>query len=319
MREDKIHGALLIMAELLRCANADWERTSRELEEIIPFNNRSSMGATASSFESSSASSSDVNAGGSGSGGATSSSGFSLTDKSGIISIKGAMLRRYYQTGLSRHSPSSSSGGATPLPFNWFGSVPVGREQIVESALLRQMLTDFYDKVCQCVLDIAHSKDNSLSRNAFIQKALLLVLPKMAAFQREIFVSKFLKSTMSYMDKLLQGKDPSNAYITIGLLSVATGPEIHPYLKNVLSHIKQCLPSKEMMANNSKKKVIIDPSVFACISMLACAVKQGIKHEVSSMLDSMLSTGLSPALTTALYKLALYIPAFKKEIAEGHI
>ena len=317
LREDKIHGALLIMAELLRCANADWERTSRELEEIIPFNNRSSMGATASSFESSSASSSDVNAGGSGSGGATSSSGFSLTDKSGIISIKGAMLRRYYQTGLSRHSPSSSSGGATPLPFNWFGSVPVGREQIVESALLRQMLTDFYDKVCQCVLDIAHSKDNSLSRNAFIQKALLLVLPKMAAFQREIFVSKFLKSTMSYMDKLLQGKDPSNAYITIGLLSVATGPEIHPYLKNVLSHIKQCLPSKEMMANNSKKKVIIDPSVFACISMLACAVKQGIKHEVSSMLDSMLSTGLSPALTTALYKLALYIPAFKKEIAEG--
>ena len=318
LREDKIHGALLIMAELLRCANADWERTSRELEEIIPFNNRSSMGTTTASFESSSANSSDGNAGGgvNGSAASSSSSGFSLTDKSGIISIKGAMLRRYYQTGLSRHSPSSSSGGATPLPFNWFGSVPVGREQIVESALLRQMLTDFYDKVCQFVLDIAHSKDNSLCRNAFIQKALLLVLPKMAAFQREIFVSKFLKSTMSYMDKLLQGKDPSNAYITIGLLSVATGPEIQPYLKNVLSHIKHCLPpSKEM--NSSKKKVIIDPSVFACISMLACAVKQGIKHEVSSMLDSMLSTGLSPALTTALYKLALYIPAFKKEIAEG--
>ncbi len=35
------------------------------------------------------------------------------------------------------------------------------------------------------------------------------------------------------------------------------------------------------------------------------------------MLDSMLSTGLSPALTTALYTLAKYIPAFKKEIAEG--
>ena len=101
-------------------------------------------------------------------------------------------------------------------------------------------------------------------------------------------------------------------------MAVATGPEIQPYLKNVLTHIKQCLPSKEMVTNSGKKKaVMIDPSVFACISMLACAVKQGIKHEVSSMLDSMLSTGLSPALTTALYKLALYIPAFKKEIAEG--
>ena len=129
-------------------------------------------------------------------------------------------IRRFYQTGLGRHSHTSSSGGHSgagqnsTLPFNWFGSVPVGREQIVESALLRQMLTEFYDKVCQFVLDIAHS--SGLSRNAFIQKALLVVLPKMAAFQQDIFVSKFLKSTMTYMDKLLGGKDPSNAYITIG-------------------------------------------------------------------------------------------------------
>ena len=35
-REDKMHGALLVMAELLRCANANWERMNRELEELIP-------------------------------------------------------------------------------------------------------------------------------------------------------------------------------------------------------------------------------------------------------------------------------------------
>ena len=35
------------------------------------------------------------------------------------------------------------------------------------------------------------------------------------------------------------------------------------------------------------------------------------------MLDSMLSVGLSSSLTTALHKLAIYIPAFKKEIADG--
>ena len=99
---------------------------------------------------------------------------------------------------------------------------------------------------------------------------------------------------------------------------MATGADIQPYLKNVLTHIKQCLPSTKDSAVNAKKKPApIDPAVFACISMLARAVRHGIKHEVSAMLDSMLSTGLSPALTTALYKLALYIPAFKKEIAEG--
>lgn len=177
------------------------------------------------------------------------------------------------------------------------------------------MLTEHYDKVCQHILDIAHHKD--LSRSPYIQKALLLVLPKLAAFQKSKFTSVFLKSTMAYMDRLLQGKDPSNAYVTIGLLAVATGSDIQPYLKNVLAHIRQCLPSKDAVSNSKKKPAPIDPAVFACISMLARAVRQGIKHDVSAMLDSMLSTGLSPALTTALYKLAKYIPAFKKEIAEG--
>ena len=31
-----MHGALLVMAELLRCANANWERMNRELEDLIP-------------------------------------------------------------------------------------------------------------------------------------------------------------------------------------------------------------------------------------------------------------------------------------------
>ena len=118
----------------------------------------------------------------------------------GMASLKGAM-RRYYQSGLSRHTPSAT--GSTQIPFNWFGSVPLGREQIVESAILKQMLTEHYDKVCQLILAIAHSKD--LARSSYIQKALLILLPKLAAFQREKFVSVFLKSTMTYMDRLLQG------------------------------------------------------------------------------------------------------------------
>ena len=295
IREDRVHGGLLVMAELLRCANADWERINRELEDTIPLG--TNLRRTSGNFDSTSD-------GLNGPGG---------SEKAHSIASLGGAMRRYYQNGLSRHT-RSGGGNVTQIPFNWFGSVAIGREQIVESALLRQMLSEHYDRLSQIVLDIAHSKD--LSRNSHIQRALLKLLPKLAAFQRERFVSIFLKSTMGYMDKLLQGKEPSNAYIAIGLLAVATGADILPYLKNVLSHIRQCLPIKDQTAGK-KKPVPIEPAVFACVSMLARAVKQGIKHEVSAMLDSMLSAGLSPALTTALYKLALYIPAFKKEIAEG--
>ena len=129
------------------------------------------------------------------------------------------------------------------------------------------MLTENYDKVCQFILDIAHSKD--LARSTYIQKALLLVLPKLAAFQREKFVSVFLKSTMSYMDRLLQGKDPSNAYVTIGSLAVATGADIQPYLKNVLSHIKHCLPSKDSSVHTKKKPAPIGRAIFCFCAGIA--------------------------------------------------
>ena len=51
--------------------------------------------------------------------------------------------------------------------------------------------------------------------------------------------------------------------------------------------------------------------------MLARAVRHKIKIEVGDMLESMLSVGLSPSLTTALHQLAIYIPTFKGQIAEG--
>ena len=35
IREDRVHGGLLVMSELLRCANADWERINRDLEDTI--------------------------------------------------------------------------------------------------------------------------------------------------------------------------------------------------------------------------------------------------------------------------------------------
>ena len=106
-----------------------------------------------------------------------------------------------------------------------------------------------------------------------------------------------------------------NAFIAVGLLSVALGSDIQNHLRNTLTHIKLILPAKE--GSNKKRTTKLDPAIFACISLLAMAVKHGIRNEIADMLDPMLSVGLSPSLTTALHVLAKYIPAFKKEIADG--
>lgn len=137
-REDKIHGALLVMAELLRCANADWERINRELEELIPHARNSSSHFNSSNIDhhhQSMESSGFMN---------VLSSDKQFSAGGGVASLKGAM-RRYYQSGLSRHSPSASGG--TQIPFNWFGSVPIGKEQIVESALVMN-ITPLSNYIC---------------------------------------------------------------------------------------------------------------------------------------------------------------------------
>jgi FKBP12-rapamycin complex-associated protein len=179
---------------------------------------------------------------------------------------------------------------------------------------MRQLILDKYDHICNIVLKIAHN--HACARNPHIQKALLLVLPKLAAFQRDHFVSQYLVQTVAYVEKLLQGKDHRyNAYLAVGILAMATGAEMQPYLRNVMLSIRHALPAKDHP--NKRRNPSLDPAIFACISMLARAVKDTIKHEMASMLEAMLNVGLSPSLTTALYELAAHIPAFKKDIAEG--
>ena len=310
IRDNKIHGSLLVLAELLRCSNGEWERQNSSIEKDIIQGDQFQVPSTASSNSLS---------------GTPISSFASYPDK-----LKGGLnaVKKYYQSGFSRQSRCSSDStymGAnrnvvTPIPFNWFGPIHtlVGREQIVESALLKTLINDHYDDICRIVLQIAKQITNSRNvnvQNVNIQNALLLVLPKLANFQRETFVAKYLEQTMSFMDKLLLAKDRYNAYIGIGLLAVAAGPQIQSYLRNVLENIRQNLPSKQ--ATNKKRLNHLDPAIFACISMLASAVKHHIRQEITLMLDSMLSAGLSPALTTALYELAEHIPAFKNEIADG--
>ena len=122
-----MHGALLVMAELLRCANANWERINRELEELISTTSSVAAGRNISFTSTGLENSTETQ----------NSSGvmnvLSSDKHHGMASLKGAM-RRYYQSGMNRHAPSAT--GSTKIPFNWFGSVPLGREQIVESAIV---------------------------------------------------------------------------------------------------------------------------------------------------------------------------------------
>ena len=102
-KEDRVHGSLLVLAELFRCSHAEWERVNRELEENII-----SGGVDTSA-----------------NGGWTEASPGSPEKSSKLSAVK-----RYYNAGLNRHA--RTGGTASPIPFNWFGSVAVGKEQVTK-------------------------------------------------------------------------------------------------------------------------------------------------------------------------------------------
>ena len=192
----------------------------------------------------------------------------------------------------------------------------IGREPVHCSSLCEAILQEKYTQLCDLVLGI--SKNTQLCKNSHVQNVIINVLPRLAAANREKFVSKYLDETMGYLNRCLQGRqerDRYNALMAIGLLAVASEKDIKKYIQNILHILKSLLPQKD--SPQKKRSVSLDPAIFACISFLARAVKSYIRNEVREMLEPILTAGLSPALTSSLRELAMYLPTMKREIADG--
>lgn len=255
-REDRIHGALLVTNELLRCANATWERKYTNLMD-----------------------STDIK------------------------------------------QPQSSEDQMTVIPrfkstfSKWSPQYPIMNADsthtlIYESAVCRQLISDNYDNIC------AVAMAQRASRSSYIQQVLFVILPRLAAFNRARFVNNHLTSTLNYLLSTLRGreKDRNAAFITIGLIAVAIDDEIKPYVPKIMEMVKLALPNRE---TPNKKRVMMDPSVFMCITFLGHAVKEYIAKDIRDILEAMLSTGLTSSLTVCLRELAANIPELKRDISEG--
>ena len=103
---------------------------------------------------------------------------------------------------------------------SWFGTVMAGKEPVVESTLCRSILLEQYDGICACVIALTKSP----SFKQYAQKnAIYILLPRLAAFKRKVFVEKYLSGAMQYLDKELQDNNKNkpekyNIFLAIGLL-----------------------------------------------------------------------------------------------------
>ncbi|XP_077275474.1 serine/threonine-protein kinase Tor isoform X1 [Temnothorax americanus] len=256
-RDDRIHGSLLVLNELLRCSNVQWERNYEALMERL-------SGST--------------------------------QNENDILSL----MPRLKTTIGSKWAVSGQNATASQH------TLYPAHESTVCRCLMQERLDEIYN-------DVMNQK---ISRNPHIQHALMMLLPRLAAFNKEKFIKDHLKESLAYLLLILRSreKDRYAAFTSIGFIAVAVEDAINPYLPKIMEMIKSLLPSKE---TPSKKRTPLEPAVFVCITLLSHAVKQVIASDVRDLLEPMFQTGLSPILTTALRELAHSIPSLQVDISQG--
>ena len=153
-----------------------------------------------------------------------------------------------------------------------------------------------------------------ISRSNSVHQMLLLIIPRLAAFNKEAFTKKHLKSTINHLITFLRGreKEKAMAFTTLGLICIAVEDDIQQYLPRIIEIIKVTLPLKDV----PKKKNGNETPLFNCVTLLGIAMKECVANEIKELLDPMCATGLSPQLTTCFKELSHNVPSLKKEITD---
>lgn len=217
-----------------------------------------------------------------------------------------------------RRSPANTSGfqqlhQKSPLiVFDLSHNSAPQRRNLFESRVCKELMTKNYDKVANLVHQLYQG-----NRSIYVQQVMLKAIPRLAAFDPELFSRTFLRDTIVYLlNALRRDKERPAAFQAVGLLAVAVKDNIFSYCTRIMEVVRSALPAKDL-PQKKQKAISVEPSVFTCISMLGRALETSIARDMRDILDSMLFTGLSPALTAALRDLATYIPQMKKDIQDG--
>lgn len=273
-KDDRVHGALIVLNEILRCSNAVWERKYLSLKRLHPEQPRNN-------------------------------------DEGQTIFPR---LRSQFSDRFvpgNNHQNYQFLSAQPPYPYDYDTDSKFNSKHLTvqESSTCRNIIVENYEEICQRVLEQKYSK------SIYVQQSLLNILPRLAAFNRELFVKNHLKNIVNYLLMALRSreKDRNIAFITLGFIAVAVEKDISAHIVKIMEVVKSSLPQKD---TPNKKKTSIDPSVFMCITLLGHAMKSGISSDIKEILESMFSTGLTPALTICLRELADNIPHIKREISD---
>nr|CAB3465509.1 unnamed protein product [Digitaria exilis] len=207
------------------------------------------------------------------------------------------------------------------LPGGWYyrmceaAQVGLGRNASVHSIhgsllavgeLLRntgEFMMSRYREVADIVLEYLKHRDQ------LVRRSITSLLPRIAHFLRDRFVTNYLKVCMDHILFVLRTpEERASGFVALGEMAGALGIELVPYLPAITSHLQDAIAPRRGR-----------PSLEAisCVGSFAKAMGPAMEpHIRSGLLDAMFSAGLSDKLVEALESISTSIPSLLPTIQE---
>ncbi|KAL2349528.1 hypothetical protein Fmac_003528 [Flemingia macrophylla] len=151
-----------------------------------------------------------------------------------------------------------------------------------------------YREVAEIVLRYLEHRDR------LVRLSITSLLPRIAHFLRDRFVTNYLTICMDHILSVLKTpQDRDSGFIALGEMAGALDGELIHYLPTITTHLREAIAPRR-----------IKPSLeaLACVGSIAKAMGPAMEPHVRGLLDIMFSTGLSTVLVEALEQISTSIP-----------
>ncbi|XP_068316986.1 serine/threonine-protein kinase TOR-like [Pyrus communis] len=159
-----------------------------------------------------------------------------------------------------------------------------------------------YREVAEIVLRYLEHRDR------LVRLSITSLLPRIAHFLRDRFVTNYLTICMNHILAVLRiPAERSSGFIALGEMAGALDGELVHYLPTITSHLRDAIAPRRGR-----------PSLeaLACVGNIAKAMGPAMEPHVRGLLDVMLSAGLSPMLVEALEHITTSIPSLLPTIQD---
>ncbi|KAL9244759.1 hypothetical protein vseg_018491 [Gypsophila vaccaria] len=159
-----------------------------------------------------------------------------------------------------------------------------------------------YREVAEIVLRYLEHRDR------LVRLSITSLLPRIAHFLRDRFVTNYLKICMDHILAVLKiPAERASGFTALGEMAGALDGELIHYLPTIMSHLRDAIAPR-------RGRPCVE--ALACVGSIAKAMGQDMEPHVRGLLDAMFSAGLSSQLVEALDQISISIPSLLATIQD---